>query len=60
MVEATVNPKYQRIKEYLMNTSKDSNMSEEFVDRFVYNYMNKDKWIQSDVLFNWFGNLHNT
>ena len=45
MVEATVNPKYQRIKEYLMDMSKDNNISEEFIDRFVYNYMNKDKWV---------------
>ena len=41
MVEATVNPKYQRIKDYLMNMSEDNNISEEFIDRFVYNYMNK-------------------
>ena len=58
MVEATVNPKYQRIKDYLMDMSKDNNISEEFIDRFVYNYMNRDKWIQSDVLYEWFGKCH--
>ena len=60
MVEATVNPKYQRIKNYLMIMSKDNDISEEFIDRFVYNYVNKDSWVQSDILYEWFGKQHNT
>jgi predicted solute-binding protein len=60
MVEATVNPKYQRIKDYLMNMSKNNNISEEFVDRFVYNYINKDKWVSSEWIYQWFRLLGKT
>ena len=59
MVEATVNPKYQRIKDYLMDMSKDNNISEEFIDRFVYNYMNKDKWLLSTIVYDfWFNEYY--
>ena len=41
-----------------MIMSKDNDISEEFIDRFVYNYVNKDSWVQSDILYEWFGKQH--
>lgn len=36
-----INTKYQRIKDYLLEMSKDTNIKEEFIERFAYNYANR-------------------
>ena len=34
----TNNVKYQRVKDYLLEMSKNTEIKEDFIDRFAYNY----------------------
>ena len=38
---------------------KDNTISKEFVDRFTQNYINRDQWVTSDVLYEQFGKNNN-